>query len=166
LNWQNKLTEQNLNAPYLVLYNSSAQDANATVVKRADLDLNFIVDHKAYSFLTSDIDEAYFLAGILNSTVPNLMMKDFQSRGLFGARDIHKKILDIYFPRYDRTATQHRALALISETAHRNAAEYLRAYPPEGPLTPGRLGRLRSEIKQELETEMEQIDQLVKELIV
>lgn len=34
LNWQNKLTEQNLNAEYLVLYNASAKDANATIIKR------------------------------------------------------------------------------------------------------------------------------------
>src|SRR5439155_1079154 len=48
LNWQNKLTEQNLNAPYLVLYNSSAKDANATIVTRSDLDLEFVIDYKTY----------------------------------------------------------------------------------------------------------------------
>ena len=33
INWQQKLSKQNLNAPYLILYNSSAKDANATIVK-------------------------------------------------------------------------------------------------------------------------------------
>ena len=33
LNWQNKLTNQNLNAPYLVLYNTSGKDANSVVLK-------------------------------------------------------------------------------------------------------------------------------------
>lgn len=166
LDFQRGLSVQNLNAPCLVLYNSSAQDANAVTLKRSDFDLEFIVDHKAYQFTTADLNEGYFLSGILNSSVPNLMMKDFQSRGLFGARDIHKKILDIYFPRFDRNNTTHRELARISDAAHRKAKEYLRTHPPEGPLTPGRLGRLRSAIKQNLEAEMKQIDQLVKNLIV
>jgi len=164
LNWRNKLTKQDLNQQYLVLYNSSAQDANSTVVKRADFDVKFIVDHKAYSFTTSNLNEAYFVTGILNSSVPNQMMKDFQSRGLFGARDIHKKILDIYFPRFNRTEVNHRQLALVSETAHQKAGEYLHAHPPEGPLTPGRLGRLRSAIKQHLKDEMNEIDPLVEKI--
>src|SRR5665647_1205292 len=46
LNWQNKLTNQNLNAPYLVLYNSSGKDANSVVVKRTDMGLEFFADYK------------------------------------------------------------------------------------------------------------------------
>jgi type I restriction-modification system DNA methylase subunit len=98
LNYQNGLTGQNLDAPYLVLYNSSAQDANATVVKRKDLDLEFIVESVTYVFYTHSTAEAYYLAAIFNSSVPNEKMKDFQARGLFGARHVHKKILDVYFP--------------------------------------------------------------------
>ena len=59
-------------------------------MKREELDLRFIVDTKAYAFYTFNLNEAYYLSAILNSTAPNLMMKDFQSRGLFGARDVHK----------------------------------------------------------------------------
>ncbi|MGI8668931.1 MAG: N-6 DNA methylase, partial [Aridibacter sp.] len=38
INFQRGITDQDLNAPYLVLYNSSAKDANATIVKREDID--------------------------------------------------------------------------------------------------------------------------------
>lgn len=165
LNWRNKLTEQNLNAPYLVLYNSSAQDANATVVKRSDLDLEFIVDHVTYLFTTQNLYEAYYLTAILNSSAPNRMMKDFQARGLLGARHVHKKILDVYFPIFDRGNDAHQNLARISETAHQKVAEFLRVYPPGGRLTPGRLGRLRSEVKQHLEAEMKEIDAVVERII-
>jgi type I restriction-modification system DNA methylase subunit len=161
LNWQNKLTEQNPDMPYLVLYNSSAQDANATVVKREDLDFEFIIDHKEYAFATSDLSEAYFLAGILNSATPNEMMKDFQSRGLFGARDIHKKILDIYFPRFVLSDETHQRLARVSERAHQKAAAFLRTNPPAAELTAGRLGRLRVQVKQHIEAEMKELDLLV-----
>ncbi len=68
------------------------------LIKRRDLDLNFIVDIKEFVYYTYNINEAYYSIAILNSKIPNKMMKDFQSKGLFGARDVHKKILDIYFP--------------------------------------------------------------------
>jgi hypothetical protein len=88
-----------LNDPYLVLYNTSGKDANATVIKREDIDFEFIVECVTYVYYTLDINEAYFLAAFLNSTIPNMQMKDFQAKGLFGARHVHKKILDIYFPK-------------------------------------------------------------------
>ena len=76
VNWQNKLTEQNLNQRYLVLYNASAKDANATVIDRTQLDLEFLVESKGYWFGTGDINEAYYLTAILNSSTPNERMKD------------------------------------------------------------------------------------------
>jgi type I restriction-modification system DNA methylase subunit len=165
LNWQNKLTSQDLNIPYLVLYNSSAKDANATIVKRKDIDLEFFVESKAYSFTTENLNEAYYVSAFLNSGVPNLLMKDFQTRGLFGARDIHKRILDIYFPEYDERQEKHNRLAELGKMAHEKTVKFLKKNPPKEELTPMRLGRLRVEIKKNLEEEMEEIDKIVKELI-
>jgi hypothetical protein len=165
LNWQGKLTHQNLAAPFLVLYNSSAQDANAVAVKRADFDLEFFVDHVTYVFVTYSLDEAYYLAAIFNSSATNEKMKDFQARGLFGARHVHKKILDVYFPRFVKGDDRHVRLARLSETAHTKASAYLRANPPTAALTPGRLGRLRVAVKKEIETELSAINELVKEII-
>ena len=165
LDFERGLSEQNLNVPYLVLYNSSAKDANAVAIKRADYDLEFIVDHKAYVFYTRFLKEAYYLSAFFNSTAPNEMIKDFQSRGLFGARDIHKKILDIYFPRFDKQNEAHLQLAASSETAHRKAAEFLRANPPQQELTAAHLGRLRIEIKKHMETDLQKIDSLVEQII-
>ncbi len=93
------------------------------------------------------------------------MMKDFQTRGLFGARDIHKKILDIYYPRFDAGDETHRQLAALSEKAHDKAKEYLAVNPPPEDLTPMRLGRLRLDIKRHLTDEMQAIDNLVEKLI-
>lgn len=165
LNWQNKLTSQKLDAPYVVLYNSSATDANATVVINEEIDLPFIIESKGYSYRTFDLREAYYLVGILNSSIPNLLMKDFQSRGLWGARDVHKKILDIYFPKYDENDEQHLQLAELSKQAHQKAKEYIEANPPKNSLTANRLGRIRVEIKKHLSKEMKEIDKIVKKLI-
>lgn len=165
LNWQNKVTEQNLNENYLVLYNSSAVNANATIVKRDEIDLEFVVESKAYAFSTSIPNEAFYLAAILNSAAPNEMMKDFQTRGLFGPRDIHRKILDIYYPRFDASNKVHLELARLSETAHARASEFLALDPHRQNLTPRLLGRLRLEIKKHVKDELSGIDALVEKLI-
>jgi type I restriction-modification system DNA methylase subunit len=166
LNFQHGLVEQNLGADYLVLYNSSAKDANATVVKRADFDLEFIVESVSYFFATYNLAEAFYLTALFNSNLPNKMMKDFQARGLFGARHVHKKILDVYFPRFNKGDQDHLNLAQFSETAHQKASEFLRVNPPEGKLTPLRLGRWRKSIKKHVESELMTIDSLVEKLLL
>ncbi|MCB0747820.1 MAG: SAM-dependent DNA methyltransferase, partial [Ignavibacteriae bacterium] len=166
LNWQNKLTEQNFDAPYLVLYNSSGVNASSTIIEREKLDIRFIVDHKTYTFFTNDLKEAFYLTGIFNSSIPNKMMKDFQSRGLWGTRDVHKKILDIYFPKFDETNELHLTLAELSKTAHEKAEKYTIENSPQNELSATRLGRYRLEIKKHLHKEMTEIDVLVRKVIV
>jgi hypothetical protein len=134
-------------------------------VLRDKYDLEFIVESKAYWLVTSRLGEAYYLSAILNSSITNEMMKDFQTRGLFGARDVHKKILDIYFPRYDETDEVHIKLAELSEQAHKKAAKYLENNQPQKELTANHLGRLRLNIKKHLGSEMKEIDKLVKKLV-
>ena len=165
LNWQNKLTSQNLNAPYLVLYNASAKDANATIVKREDYELEFIVESVSYVFYTDNLEEAYYLTSILNSAIPNLMMKDFQAKGLFGARHVHKKILDVYFPTYDEKNKIHKQLAVLGKEAHEKTKIYLTENPPPQNLSAMHLGRLRLAIKKHLAEEMIEIDHLVEKII-
>lgn len=165
LNWQNKLTEQNINTKYLVLYNASAKDANATILERSNLDLEFFVESIGYVLFTDKREEAYYLTAILNSSTPNEMMKDFQAKGLFGARHVHKKILDIYYPKFEETNQTHQRLAALSKTAHEKAAVYLQTNPPRQELSAIHLGRLRVEIKKHLAAEMKEMDALVKKLI-
>lgn len=165
INWQKKLNQQNLNAQYLVLYNSSAKDANATIVNRKDLDFEFIVENTTYVFYTNEIEEAYYLTAILNSTAPNEMMKDFQARGLFGARHVHKKILDIYYPKFDAANEIHTQLASLSQTAHAKASQYLKDNVPRQELSAIHLGRIRTDIKKHLSEEMKAIDKLVKKVL-
>ncbi|MEP6952025.1 MAG: hypothetical protein ABI863_22235 [Ginsengibacter sp.] len=165
LNWQNKLSEQNLNDPFVVLYNTSGKDANSVVIERGKFDLEFLADHKAYIFTTSVKNDAYYLSAILNSSAPNKMMKDFQATGLFGARHVHKKILDIFYPKFNEKNKVHNQLAKLSEQAHEKAKAYLIANVPKQELSAIFLGRLRMEIKKHLKEEMEEIDELVKEVI-
>jgi type I restriction-modification system DNA methylase subunit len=165
LDFQRGLSKQNLNAPFIVLYNTSGINASSVVINRSSVDLEFIIDHKTYLSFFNDENEAYYLVSILNSSIPNLMMKDFQSRGLWGARDIHKKILDVYFPQFNEKDEIHLRLAELSKTAHDKASQYLKDNTPQQELTATRLGKIRVDIKKHLAAEMREIDKLVKKVI-
>lgn len=126
-------------------------------LKEDELILNEI---ESSSFtLTEHNTEAFYLSAIFNSTLPNLMMKDFQSKGLFGARDVSKKILDVYFPRFSASDERHSQLARLSETCHQRAKEFTPTAEPSN------LGRLRLAVKQHLKDEMTAIDALVGQML-
>lgn len=125
MNWQNKLTSQNFDATYIVLYSASAKDANAVVHQRGTLDLEFVVDKAAYAYFTHNEAEAYYLAAFLNSDWANEAMKPFQSTGLFGARDVSRKILDVPLPRFSSANAQHQALAALGREAAAAVADYV-----------------------------------------
>lgn len=165
LNWQNKLSDQKLDLPYIVLYNASAKDANATILSRSELDLSFIIESKAYGYSTKDKQEALYLSAILNSETPNLKIKDFQTRGLFGPRDIHKKILDVFFPRFDANNPSHTTLANLSQKAHEKADQFIKQLPVNETFEGTKLGRLRLDLKKHLGTELKEIDHFVRQII-
>lgn len=165
LNWLNKLTGQNLNARYLALYNASAKDANALVFDRQTLDFEFLVESAAYVFYTDNESEANYLVAILNSSVTNKRIKDFQSKGLFGPRHVSKKILDVYFPKYDASNKHHNQLAELAKICSEKAKIYVENNPPQNDLSAHSLGKLRVEIKRELSKEFAEIDKLVEKII-
>ena len=165
LDFQRGLSDQNVNAKYLVLYNTSGKDANCVVVDRDEIDFEFLVDHKNYLLTTNSKLESFYLAAILNSSIPNERMKAFQSKGLFGERDIHKKILDVYFPRFDESNEIHNKLSQLSEQSHKKTKQYLELNPPQQELSAIHLGRLRVAIKKHLAEEMKEIDKLVKKVV-
>ncbi|MCL1943043.1 MAG: N-6 DNA methylase [Candidatus Azobacteroides sp.] len=167
LNWLNKLTDQNLNVRYLVLYNASAKDANALVFDRQslDYDFEFIVESKTYVYYTDNKQEADYLATILNSSIPNKRIKDFQTRGLFGPRDIHKKILDVYFPKFNNSDQQHLRLAEWGKRCAEKAKAFIEGNPPQNDLSAHFLGKLRVEIKKHLSRELAEIDKIVEKIM-
>ena len=164
LNWQNKLVEQDLDAPYVVVYSASSKDANAFTLTRSDLNLPFLVDNKAYGYFTANQQEADFLVSFLNSDYANLEMKPFQSSGLFGARDVHRKILDVPLPRYDAANPLHTALAGLG----RECAGLVSAYIAAEQLDTAdySVGKVRSHLRRVLlRPQLEQIDAVLRQLV-
>lgn len=163
LDWQSKLTGQNPRARYLVLYTSSATDASAVVINRELFDHPFIVDHKTYWCEVQSEREAHYLSAFINSGYANEVIKDFQSRGLFGPRDIHKTIVKVPFPKFKASDADH---VQLSELGRRCAAAAVRALSDEEDLdlTPRVLGRVRSRIRQVIDGDMQAIDEIVEKL--
>jgi hypothetical protein len=116
LNYRNKFYRQSMSEKYLVLYTSSSKDANAALLDRSDVDLDFVVEHKTYWYATESKDEAHFLVGFLNAAEPNRLIKSFQSRGLFGARDVHKKILEVPLNEYNPDDKNHQKVVQRSKS--------------------------------------------------
>ena len=164
LDYSRKLTKQDLNSPFIVLYTTSGKDANAVVVTRSNSDLPFIADHKTYSFTCSNFDEANYLSVFLNSNYPNTVIKDFQSRGLFGPRDIHKTILDVALPKFDPHEERHQTLSKIGQACHINTSKYLSDKALDANLPAHELGRHRLAIRELLKRELIQIDKILATL--
>jgi len=141
LDFDNGIVGQNINSQYLILYSAAAKDANATILERDKQDLPFIVDHMAYWMQANNQEEAYFIVSFLNSITPNRIIKDFQSRGLFGARHVHKKILEVPFPRFDKTEKSHIELSKLGKKCLSTTSDFLRDINTSS-LSPNKLGKL------------------------
>lgn len=165
LDWQSKLSGQIPTDRYLVLYTSSSTDASACAVDRLSFDYPFVADHKSYICSCRSMEEANYVSCYLNSNWANEKIKAYQSRGLFGPRDIHKTILKLPFPRYVATNEAHKALAAMGvDCSLKVAAAITRMNFTD---TSSRaLGRLRSQLRRELVDELSAIDQAVSELSV
>jgi len=164
ITWQNRL------AKYKVLYPASATYLCACVVENKPVSFEvegqsmetqgFVVESKAYYYDTDEEEEAHYLAGVLNSPIIDKRIKDMQSRGLWGPRDIHKKVLEIPIPQYDPSHENHRSLSQLGERCTQKVEQLL----PR--LTESRsIGHTRRLIRAELKEQLEQIDKITKEIL-
>lgn len=160
LDWQSKLSGQNPGARHLVLYTSSSTDASAVVIDRRSFEYPFVVDHKTYWCECASEEEGHYIAAYLNSNFANAKIKDFQSRGLFGARDVHKTILKLPFPKFQKKEVNHVELARLA----RSCAASVRSFISDNDiaaLDARSLGRARSNIRRELADQLQEIDKIV-----
>lgn len=160
LNWQNKLTLQDLEKKYLVIYTASAKDASAVVVNRSEQDLTVIIESISYWYATDNYKEACYLACFINSNYANKTIKAFQALGLFGPRHIHKKILDVPLPIYDKENENHLALAELGKICEQKTESILQKTKDDY-----NVGALRMVVRDVLKRELEEIDALLKKVI-
>ena len=125
LDYMKGISAQSPTAKYKVIYGASGTNLTACVInQRNGFDVEgfhvqyFMADKKTYFCDLDDENEALYLSTFLNSNVMNDLIKPLQSRGLWGARDIHKRPLLFPIPKFDAGSGNHAELAKIGQGAH------------------------------------------------
>jgi len=164
------ITGQNRLAKYKVLYPASATYLCSCVVEDKPIIFElegqsietqaFVAESKVYYFDTDKKEEAYYLAAVLNSPIVDELLKPMQSRGLWGPRDIHKKVLEIAIPQYNPSDDNHQALSKLGE----ECAQKVEQLPPQHAKSRS-IGHTRRLIKAGLKEELTQIDEIVKRIL-
>jgi hypothetical protein len=182
LNYRNKLTEQNPKAKYVVLYSRSATFLCAAALQvaqtRSASSAAFLGDHeiKLRRFIASDATyfletevrrEANYLAALLNSPTVDTIIKPMQARGLWGPRDIHKKVWEFPIPEFNPKDNAHLRLAEITEAC----AEKVKGMVPalkelfRQLRAPHATGRARAAVRKALKDELAEIDGIVIDIL-
>lgn len=172
LNYRRKLTTQNPQTVYRVIYPTSATYVCACVVQNRAIEfersgqtvqaMGFVVDYVTYSLETQDEGEAYYLAAILNAPVTDRLIKPAQARGLWGPRHICKKVLDLPIPQFDPAQPEHRRLAELGKACSERVAAWLAA---GGPGKTQSIGRLRRLVREMLREELAEIDECTTQIL-
>ncbi len=162
LDYQKELTRQHFKQRYLVLYNHSGMNVAAAFYDRGTAKVPFIVDVKLYWAAFNTREEGDYVAAILNSETVNAAIKPFQSVGLLGERDIHKKLLELPIPTYNHEDKKHVKISELGAKAREAAAEAVKS--GEFPIDAS-IAKQRGFIRTHLEIEMEEIDELVAKLL-
>lgn len=166
------LTKQNPAEKFLVLYNASGTNLASCVLNLEDIDLSifkrrtqaFIVDYKTYFSAFEQNAEAHHLCAILNSNYVNDSIKNYQSQGLFGQRDISRTPFEACaIPIFDRDNPYHLELARLSIAAHEKIEEMKGM--EENRLLNGGPGRARGRAREILADEISAIDKIARRVI-
>lgn len=168
LNWQSKLVKQNSSKRYLVLFTKSGANAVSAVIDREDFELPFVAENITYWRDTESREEAHYLCAFFNSAVPNQLIKPFQARGLYGARDITKKILELPLPRFDPKEAAHQELAALALQASAKAAAFIagKIFDRYGNNMGAReCGLFRKQVRDHARDEINEIDRIIRRLL-
>jgi hypothetical protein len=172
IDYRRKLTRQKPAIAFKVLYNAAGTNLAGAAIQGIglqssdqttglELSNGFIADHETYVFETESLGEAHYLAAILNSPTIDALIKSSQTRGLFGARHIHTRPLQLPIPQYNENNDVHRRLAELGQECHQRVAEVLPSIAAHYRST----GKIRGEVRRVLATQLAEIDGLVRELL-
>ena len=162
LNYNQKLTKQDIQAPLVVLYNSSGTNLAAAIYESKKNKLfrtsGFIAESVTYYFYPNTKAEGLYLVSVLNSTIVNEAIKVLQPEGLFGERHIHRRPFEgCPIPKYNARDEIQKKLAKMGRKCIGIVKDNLEDL--KGPI-----GRNRTEIRRILSSELQEIDKLVEQL--
>ena len=157
LDYYGKLSAQFPSTLIRVLYPKSGTVPAAAILG----DVEGIVDHVLYWSSVATMEEARYLTAIFNSETLRRLIAPQQSRGQWGARDIHKLLVNQPIPRFAENDGLHREVVELAEHAEQVAADV--------PLSDGiYFVTARQQVRAALATDgvAEAIDRLVEILVV
>ena len=171
-NYRGKLTRQNANDRFRVIYGGSGTNIACCVL---DMDISelrifrrrvsgILIDTTCFHYSAPTEAEAHYLCAILNSPFVNQLIKAHQPEGLWGARHIQRTPFEACaIPIFEQDDPDHLNLAQLSIAAHAKIDE-LKSME-ENQLLNGRPGRARSRAREILAAEIAAIDDIVRKII-
>ncbi len=166
LNYNSLLSDQKLKVKVTVLYNKSGTNLVAAYLTTSECRMvggltvaGFIADHVTYRYYVETEDHALYLVGVLNSNVVNEAIKPYQSQGLMGERDIHRRPFEVCpIPLFEAQTPLHKK---IVEVARKGREKMLKWKSKIG----GNAAQAREAARHIVRPEIDQLDELVTELL-
>jgi hypothetical protein len=166
VDYNGKLTSQDLRQKHVLLFNTSGTNLTAACV---DTSLNqtanripvngFLADGKTYYLYLESQPHADYLTAVLNSEQVMEAIKATMPKGLMGERDIHRRPFEVCeIPLFDPQLELHREIAVLGEACRKKASKVAEKMA-------GSLGRVRQEMRLYLAPEIQRINHLVGRLL-
>lgn len=167
VNYNGNLLNQKPNTEYKIIYTAAGHHMTSAVVKGKEEYLfgeinqqlttdTFFVDSAMYYYNANSFEEANYLCSILNSKTIDEFIKPHQSRGNFGARNIHKAPLTYPIPKFDEQNKTHIKLSKLGEKCTVKSIDIQKNLNLRG------IGHIRNKIRDGLSDEISEIDELIK----
>ncbi len=147
-----------------LLYATSGRPTAAILLSATSL-----VDTKLYWVKCKTLEEAHYLAAIINSNTLEQAVQKFMPKGQFGARDLHKHLWRLPIPIYDNDNSLHANLAQLGNQLATEATTHLTNIRTTRAATnkPTTITVARRELRKWLSTHppAQQIEKLVAQLL-
>jgi len=166
LNYDQKITNQDPQEKFIVLYNKSGTNLAAAYLTPSEhkqigelLIQGFVADHVTYRYYADSEEHALYLVGVLNSEIVNEAIKPYQSQGLQGERDIHRRPFEVCpIPLFDPKRRLHRQIAGVAREAREKMLKWRLKIG-------GHAAQARQAARKIVQAELDQLDPLVAELL-
>lgn len=130
----------------------------------------FVADYSTIFMSFSSKNEAYYLCSIFNSKIIDVLLKPFQSKGLWGERNVWKKPLEFPIPEFNKMNKTHVMLAELGIKCNKKIQKKIpdlitKFAIDQSLITTHQTGKVRVAVRKILEKEMSEIDEHATKLL-
>jgi hypothetical protein len=129
LDYIRHLSAQEAQKRFVVIYTAAGSRPVAAVIDTQKLSLPFVARDRMFWGSFSSAAEAHFLAAMLNSDFAAGRILDWMNKGLFGPRDINKRVLDVPWPAFKDGNRDHVRLSTLAKLASSEARKAASSLP-------------------------------------